>query len=120
MGNGWSGWLRSRRSATRKRVSCEYDDDGDWSGRGGGSGDSAGAGLFCAGGSSGRSSNGVRCGADGDVCAEFASGSVDGPGVVLRVCKEERNEGGDADDGRAGSGAEPGSNRGGGYGAARV
>ncbi len=32
--SGWSGWRRLRCSATRKRVSCEYDGDGSWCGGG--------------------------------------------------------------------------------------
>src|ERR1700679_2612363 len=113
MASGWSGWLRSRCSATRKQVSCEYNDDGGWRGWCCGSGDSKGAGLLCSGGSGRWGSYGFRRGADGFVRVECASGSVGGPGVVFRVCTEERNEGGDVDDRRAGGGTEPGSDWGG-------
>ena len=45
--------------ATRKRVSCEYDNDGGECGGSGGSGDAAGAGLLCAGEPGGGRADGV-------------------------------------------------------------
>src|SRR5271168_3848134 len=120
MESGWNGWLRSRCSLTRKQVSCEQDNDCGECGGGGGSGDKAGAGLLCSGESGGGGADGVRCSADGGVCAEYAAGTVGGPGVVLQLFAEERDKGGGIDDGRSRGGAEPGAEPGGGDGAARV
>ncbi len=120
MESGWSGWRRLRYSATRKRVSCEYDCDCGWFGGGGRSRDAAGASLLCAGESGGRSADGVRCGADGGVCVGCTAGAVGGSGMVLGFCAEECDEDWSADDRGAGGGAEPGGDAGGGDGAARV
>src|ERR1700678_159324 len=120
MTSGWSGWLRLRCSATRKQVSCECDNNGGECGGGSGSGDTASAGVLRSGGPSGWGANSVRCSADGDVCAGYAAGSVDGFGVVLGVCAEEWDEGRDADDRGSGGCAEPGAYASRGYGTAGV
>ena len=59
-----SGRRRSRSSRTRKRVSCEYNDDSSGSGGGRGSGNAAGARVLCPGESRGRCANVLRSGAD--------------------------------------------------------
>src|SRR5277367_5824680 len=101
MESGWSGWRQSRCSLTRKRVSCEYDNDGGECGGGSRSGNEASASLLCTCRSGGGCAYGVRCGADGSVCAGYTAGAMDGSGVVLKVCAQERNEGGGVDDWRS-------------------
>ena len=73
-----------------------------------GSGDAAGASLFCAGEPGGVCADGVRSGADGRVFGGCSACSVGGSGVVLGVCAEGGDEGGAAARGGAGGGFEPG------------